>query len=101
MSDSAELGIQWAGGGEGRLVSLSGDVIVVRSTKPFAPGSRQEGSLGTGDTLRLKSHRCRREDGVDALIYVVDGRALDMSRALRFRIDELLGAGRGQPPTDG
>ena len=85
-----DLVITWQGGGTGRLVSLEADSLVVRSSKPFAPGSRPEGTLGTGDTLRLKSHRCRREEQGDALSFTVEGRALDMSRALRDRIDAVL-----------
>ena len=87
---AAELAVVWQGGGAGRVVSLAGDAIVLRSSKPFAPGSRPEGTLGTGDTLRVKTHRCRRDEGGDGLGFTLDGRALDMSRALRERIAALL-----------
>jgi hypothetical protein len=63
---SAGLSVAWQGGGDGRVVSLGGESVTVRSSKPFAPGSRPEGQLGSGDVLRLKTHRCRRLEQGDA-----------------------------------
>ncbi|NUP13511.1 MAG: hypothetical protein HOW73_46330 [Polyangiaceae bacterium] len=88
MSASA-LAIGWDGGERGRVVTLAGENITVRSSKPFAPGSRPEGKVGSSDTLRMKTHRCRREDGEDGLLYTIEGRALDMPRDLRVRLEEL------------
>ena len=86
---SAELAIVWQGGGEGRVLSVRGDAVTVRSSKPFAPGSRPEGRLGASDVLRLKTHRCRRLDQGDGLEFTSEGRTLDLSRELRDRLEAL------------
>jgi hypothetical protein len=78
-------GIRWAGGGEARLVSIAPGAIVLRSTVPFPPGSRIEGSL-EGDppaTLRLKVHASRRRGEAD---FLVEGRPLDLTRRARERL---------------
>ncbi|MBK6519416.1 MAG: hypothetical protein IPM79_13980 [Polyangiaceae bacterium] len=91
---SAGLSVAWQGGGDGRVVSLGGESVTVRSSKPFAPGSRPEGQLGSGDVLRLKTHRCRRLEQGDGLVFTIEGRTLDMSRELRARLEALTsGAG--------
>jgi len=80
---SASAGIVWDGGGEGRIVTLDEETIVVRSSKPFAPGSRPTGVLASGIALRLKTHRCRRDGQDEAMPFSVDARVLDLTRALR------------------
>jgi hypothetical protein len=49
---SAGLSVAWQGGGDGRVVSLGGESVTVRSSKPFAPGSRPEGPHGHPPPLR-------------------------------------------------
>ena len=80
--------IAWDGGGDGRLVRLDGEAIVVRSSRAFAPGSRPCGRIApSGSELRMKTHRCRRIDDADGLAFTVEGRTLDVTREVR---EELL-----------
>ena len=74
---------QWEGGGEAALTSLTEDAAVLRSTKPFAPGSRPLATLANGAAIRLKTHRSRREDAGDGKTFTIDGRVLDLTRELR------------------
>jgi hypothetical protein len=108
--------IRWAKGGEALVVRLDGDAITLRSTTPSPPGSRIEGSLAPDpdatwsgddassgvdraalradspsgeavsagrDLLRVKIHSSKKqEDGS----FLLEGRALDLTRALRDRL---------------
>jgi hypothetical protein len=83
----AGLRVAWDGGGEGRLVSLDDDGVVVRSSRAFAPGSRPAGTLGSGSALRMKTHRCKRDDATgDDLSFTLEGRLLDATRELRAEL---------------
>lgn len=82
----------WEAGGEAVLISLQHETVVVRSTKPFAPGSRPIGVLPNGATIRLKTHRSRREEGTDGRLFTIDGRILDLTRELRTLLLEALTA---------
>jgi hypothetical protein len=78
--------IQWAKGGEARVVAFAADgSVTLRSTIPSPPGSRIEGVVG-GDAplaVRFKVHGAKRqEDGS----FVLDGRVLDLTRELRARL---------------
>lgn len=84
MSTPAENRIwKWEGGGEAELTSLVEDAAVLRSTKPFAPGSRPLATLANGAAIRLKTHRSKREDAADGKSFTIDGRVLDLTRELR------------------
>jgi hypothetical protein len=74
---------KWEGGGEAEITSLVDDAAVLRSTKPYAPGSRPLATLANGAAIRLKTHRSRREDGPDGKSFTIDGRVLDLTRELR------------------
>jgi hypothetical protein len=80
--------IVWAKGGEASVVSLRDDAITLRSTIPSPPGSRIEGTLAAaegagGESVRVKIHSSKRqEDGS----FVLEGRVLDLTRALRERL---------------
>ncbi len=85
--------VGWDGGGEGRVVEVRGEAIVVRSSKPFAPGSRPSGRLvGSGSEVRFKTHRCRRIEEADGLVFTIEGRLLDTTREVRVELEAL---GRG------
>jgi hypothetical protein len=77
--------IRWAGGGEARLVSITADAIVLRSTVPFPPGARIEGALedDPSATVRLKVHVSRRQPEGE---FLVEGRPLDLTRRVRERL---------------
>ena len=87
--------IAWAKGGEASVVSLKDDAITLRSSVPSPPGSRIEGTLAEGggadgagaagepEPVRVKIHSSKRqEDGS----FVLEGRMLDMTRALREKL---------------
>jgi hypothetical protein len=80
--------LQWAKGGEARVVALAGDAIVLRSTVPAPPGSRVEGSLDGEPpvTVRVKVHASRRQPEGD---FIVEGRLLDATREVRGRVEAL------------
>jgi hypothetical protein len=81
--------VTWAKGGEATIASLVDDAIVLRSTVPSPPGSRIEGTLESGEMLRVKIHGSKKQDDG---AFVLQGRALDMTRAVRERI-----TGGGEP----
>lgn len=99
MSDEPRPGtIAWEGGGEGRLVSSDGDALVVRSSRAYAPGSRPSGRLSpSGAELRFKTHRCRRLEEGDGLVFTVEGRLLDATRELRAELVALSTTGEPTP----
>jgi hypothetical protein len=66
---SASAKIVWAKGGEATVVALVADAITLRSSD--------------GDPVRVKVHSSKRqEDGS----FVIEGRALDMTRVVREKI---------------
>lgn len=88
---SSALDLKWDGGGEGRIVSLQGDGIVLRSTTPHAPGSRPSAVLSGGSAIRVKAHRSKRDESLDdGKTFTVEGRVLDLTRDLRATIDAAL-----------
>jgi len=83
--------VTWARGGEGHVVSLGAQTIVVRSTVPSPPGSRIDGTLAgePAAPLRMKVHASRKQPEGD---FVLEGRPLDMPRETRERLEALLAA---------
>jgi hypothetical protein len=79
--------VRWVKGGDATILAIDGDRISVRSTVPAAPGSRPEGTLGSGAKLWIKVARCRR---VDDAAFVIDGRLLDATRDTRAELQRLL-----------
>jgi hypothetical protein len=76
--------IAWAKGGEATVVSLKDDAITLRSSTPSPPGSRIEGALAEdGELVRVKVHSSKRQDDGS---FVLEGRVLDMTRALRAKL---------------
>jgi hypothetical protein len=84
--ETARVPIAWDGEGTGAVVALDGEVIRVRSSRAFAPGSRPSGRTPRGEEVRMKTHRCKREDTGDGLTFTLEGRTLDMSRDLRAKL---------------
>jgi hypothetical protein len=90
---SSALDLEWDAGGEARIVSLQGDVIVLRSTTPHAPGSRPAAVLSGGAGIRVKAHRSKRDESPgDGKIFTVEGRVLDLTRDLRSTVEAALRA---------
>lgn len=91
MTVSSALDLKWDGGGEGRIVSLQGDAIVLRSTTPHAPGSRPSAVLAGGSSIRVKAHRSKRDESPgDGKTFTVEGRVLDLTRELRATVEAAL-----------
>jgi hypothetical protein len=83
--------LAWDGGGEARVVALDGEAIVLRSTRPHAPGSRPSGTLTGGARLRVKTHRSKRDEAPsDGMEFTIDGRVLDLTRDVRALLVEAL-----------
>ena len=78
-------------GGSADLVVLDGDRVSLRSTEAFAPGAPLAGHLETTSLVRVKVHRCRKQD--DA--FLVEGRLVDATRRLREELSALLASSAG------
>jgi hypothetical protein len=78
--------VRWSKGGEGRIVSIAADSIVLRSTVPAPPGSRIDGLTATPSRfpLRVKIHACKRQPEGD---FLLEGRPLDLKREQRERLE--------------
>jgi hypothetical protein len=78
--------IVWSKGGDAVVLTLADDAITLRSSIPSPPGSRIEGALGevdARDPVRVKVHSSKRQDDGS---FVLEGRVLDMTRALREKL---------------
>jgi hypothetical protein len=84
--------LAWTKGGTATIMSVVEDAIEVRSTIPAPPGARLEATLVAEPavTVKMKSHGSRRdEDG-----FVIKGRLIDCTRALRERLAGFTSSGR-------
>jgi hypothetical protein len=87
--------VTWAKGGEASIVSIGADTIVLKSTVPAPPGSRIDGTVGAsagddgGTAIRVKVYASKREGEGE---FVLQGRPLDMTRAVRERLEALVRA---------
>ncbi len=92
VSDAATPHLDWDKGGTARLVAFAKDAVTLRSSTSAPPGSRIDGTLRVGgDKVRFKIHGSKRQPEGD---FVLEGRALDLTRDGRARLAALL----GQPP---
>jgi hypothetical protein len=82
--------LAWSRGGTARLVALDGERVTVRSSTPSAPGSRPEGTLGDGQRFRMKVHRCKKDSQSSSEWFVLEGRLIDATKALRAALAALL-----------
>ena len=82
--------VRWVRGGEASIVSVDDAAVVLRSTVPAPPGSRLEGVLAgePPERLQLKVHASKRQDAGD---YLVSGRLVDATKAVRHRVLGLAG----------
>lgn len=78
--------LRWSKGGEAELVSLTADIIQLRSTIPSAPGSRLDATMASGAGFRVKVHRCRKVDSS----FAIEGRLIDLRREVRGELEALL-----------
>jgi hypothetical protein len=82
----------WARGGTAVITSVVDDAIELRSSTPAPPGARLEATLAADASIlvKIKSHGSRRDD--DA--FVIKGRLIDCTRALRERLLGFTSSGR-------
>lgn len=83
--------VAWEKGGQARFESLEGDALVAVSSVASPPGSRPEGTLieAPPERVRMKVHACRLQgDGS----FRIEGRLIDATRAMRARLEALVGA---------
>jgi len=78
--------IRWNKGGEAAVLEAQDDRVTVRSTIPSAPGSRLDGSLPSGATLRVKVAHCKADGGA----FRITGKLLDATRASRTEVAGLV-----------
>jgi hypothetical protein len=93
--------VTWAKGGEAHVVSIAADAISLRSTVPWPPGSRIEGTVrgdGAAIVLRLKVHSSRRDGERD---FVLQGRPIDLPRAAREQLEAWLRSVEGDESLTG
>jgi hypothetical protein len=90
--------LDWEKGGTARLLTVAREAVTLRSSVPSPPGSRIDGTLREGgQKVRFKIHGSKRQAEGD---FVLEGRAIDMTRELRERL-EALAAMAGPPPAPG
>jgi hypothetical protein len=75
--------VVWSGGGTASIEELEGDRIALVSDRPFAPGSRPEGTLeieSAQHRIWIKVHASKRRDDGS---FRVNGRLMNPTRELR------------------
>lgn len=85
--------VRWNKGGDAEVVEARDDLVAVLSSIASAPGSRLEGTLPSGVTLRLKVARCRAEGGA----FRIEGKLLDATRSTRDEVAALVVAAPDAP----
>jgi len=86
--------LDWDKGGAARLVAIVKEAVTLRSTIPSPPGSRLEGTLRGGtQKVRFKIHGSKKQPEGD---FVLEGRAIDLTREVREQLEALVAA--GAPP---
>lgn len=90
MAELTDPHLTWAKGGAASLVTVSGDAVTLRSTIPSPPGSRLDAAF-VGEppgAFKIKIHTSKLEaDGT----FMLKGRVLEATRALRERLTTLVG----------
>ena len=83
---SLAASITWQGGGTGSIDAFDDDRLSLTSSRPFAPGSRPEGTLDVGaERIWIKVHGSRRlDDGT----FRVNARLINATRELRQLLKE-------------
>ena len=99
------LALRWRVAGTAEAVSFAArDEIAVRSTVAAAPGTPLEGALDVPEggpvPVTIKVRRCRREAAGG---FLIEGRLVNPTKALRETLGQALGdgAGRGESSTGG
>jgi len=72
--------------GEADVVIFDGERITLRATFASAPGSPIAGTLGAGALVRVKVHRCKKQEDH----FFIEGRLVDATRKLREDLARLV-----------
>ncbi len=78
--------ITWEAAEPGRVVLYDRERIELRGERAKPPGSRPSATLPSGSLLRVKVHRCRREELGDGLVFTIDGRLIDATKSVEAEI---------------
>ena len=78
--------LRWTKGGDATFVALDDDRVTLDSSLSSPPGSLVDGTLATGEPIRVKVRGCKREGER----FRIDGRVIDLSRDLRAKLTALL-----------
>ncbi|CAN5690324.1 hypothetical protein BH09MYX1_BH09MYX1_39070 [soil metagenome] len=73
----------WDKGGDATLEALAGEIATIRSSIPSPPGSRLDGKLVDGTSIRVKIHASKKQDDGR---FVLQGRMIDLTKQLRERL---------------
>jgi hypothetical protein len=90
--------LAWIDGGTASIDSFDDDRLSLTSSRPFAPGSRPEGTLDVGSQrIWIKVHGSRRQDDGS---FRVNARLINATRELRQLLKEAVpGPIGGKDPT--
>ena len=91
---SADVALTLSTGEACAVVSWDGTTLAFRSPRAFAPGAPVKLALALADgpvDVELKSGGSRRAEG--EALFLVRGRAMNLRRETRIRLDAALGAG--------
>lgn len=93
MTTAGRATLIWNGGGTAVIDAIDDDRVELVSTRPFAPGSRPEGTVvAGGHAVWLKVHGSRRQDDG---AFRVKGRLLNMRREVLDLLKEVVGGPNG------
>ncbi len=92
--------IRWTKTGEADVAYLDGDRIGVLSTIPSAPGSRPDGVVASGGSMKIKVAQCRKK-AEHGDRFLIEGRLIDTRREVREEIAKLVApSAPAAPPED-
>ena len=69
-----------AKGGDGDVLSVKDDAVVLSCSISYPPGARFDATLASGEAVRFKSHGSHKEEDGR---FTVKGRLIDANRAIR------------------
>jgi len=81
--------VRFVKGGEGVIVAIDGEHVTLSSTTSAPPGAYVDATLDDGTPIRMKVRGCKRRASAgeeDATRFDIEGRIIDLSRALRERL---------------
>jgi hypothetical protein len=74
-----------ASGGPAAIVHHDGEHVIVASSAPSPPGSTLAANYD-GTSIAIKVRGCARDENAAPLVYRIEGRLVNFSRALREKL---------------